>query len=139
MKASGSRKSGFFAAVAVAVLLLPAGAVLPPSEYVKMQEAAPEALEIEVLAVVSEPGEELNEEIIRVTAVTTKIERSAAGIKRGDFLQIVYTVRTKPDGMLGREEIPVLAEGAKTVAFLRSEEGTPFFVPAAGAMSFNRF
>jgi hypothetical protein len=120
-------------------LLFAAKGVLPPSEYEKMQVAAPEAVQIEVMAVLREPGEELNEELIRITAVATEVERSASGIQKGDFLQIVYTVRTKPDGLLGREEIPVLTEGTKTIAFLRSEEGTPFFVPAAGAMSFDRF
>lgn len=120
-------------------LLFAAKGVLPPSEYVKMQDAAPEAVEIEVLSVAREPGEELSEELIRITAVATKVERSESGIEAGDFLQIVYSIRTKSDGLVGREQIPVLAQGAKTIAFLRSQEGTPFFVPAAGAMSFDRF
>lgn len=139
MKKSGFKSIWFILWAAFFGLVLSAKGVLPPSEYVKLQEAAPEVVQIEVMSAISEPGQELNEEIIRLTAVVLKVERSKSGMQKGDFLQIVYTVRSKPDGLLGREEIPVLSEGAKTIAFLRSEEGTPFFIPAAGAMSFDRF
>jgi hypothetical protein len=139
MNQNGFRRIWIIGWAAFFGLLFAAKGVLPPSEYEKMQQNAPEAVEIEVMAVVREPGRELNEESIRVTAVVLKVERSTSGMKKGDFLQIVYTVRTKPDGLVGREEIPVLEEGTETIAFLRTEEGTPFYVPAAGAMSFDRF
>jgi len=139
MKKSGFKRIWLLWWAAFFGLLFAAKGVLPPSEYEKLQKAAPEVVEMEVMSVLSEPGPEMNEEIIRITGVVIKVERSESGMQKGDFLQIVYTVRTKPDGLLGREEIPVLAEGTKTIAFLRSEEGTPFFVPAAGAMSFARF
>ena len=122
---------------------------LSPSAYEAMQEAAPIVVEIEVLKVQREPTENLQEEMIRVTAVVVRVEKggqpekaeapSESKIAAGDFLQIAYTVQTREDGRVGREQIPVLEEGQTTIAFLQSVEGVPHLQPAAGAMSFSKF
>ncbi len=124
-----------------AVLLLPVllRANLPPSAYEAMQQAAAEALHIEVLRVETEPGTQLDEEVIRLTAVVTQVERSASGLQAGDSIQIVYTLKMGADGHPQPGQPPALEEGFSGPAFLRREPDRPIYHPAALALSFDLF
>lgn len=129
--------AAFFSAVAPVVAM--PRQPLSPSAYVALQEKAGEVLEIEVLRVEVEPGEELREELVRVTAAVVAVERSTSGVQKGDFIQISYSVRSGDNGQPLPAEIPVLKDGQRTIAFLQVEDGRAYFSPAAGAMSFARF
>jgi hypothetical protein len=112
---------------------------LAPSAYEELQKNATEVVQIEVLKVEVEPGEELREEVLRITAAVLDVERSASGVRTGDFIQISYSVQSGDNGQPLPAEVPILKEGQRTIAFLQTEEGRAFLVPAAGAMSFSRF
>ena len=113
-------------------------AELPPSAYERMQSAATEVLEIEVLRVEIEPGETPGSQIIRLMALVNKATR-AANVKEGDLIKIHYAVTTHEKGWTGPGEIPVLEERAKTIAYLAKDPEIEEFHPAAGAMSFRNF
>jgi hypothetical protein len=117
--------------------LLPAN--LPPSAYEALQQNAPESLQIEVLRVQSEPGSNLDEEIIRVTAVVTRVDRTAHGLQAGDSIQIVYPLKIGPNGLPLTGQPPRLVEGFSGPAYLSREANTPFYQPAAQALSFEKF
>jgi hypothetical protein len=115
-----------------------ARAELPPSAYERMQNAATEVLEIEILRVEIEPGESPGSQIIRLMALVNKATR-AANVKVGDLIKIHYTVTGREKGWTGPGEIPVLEEKDKTIAYLAKDPESDGFHPAAGAMSFRNF
>lgn len=131
----------FFSLLLGAVLLLPVPlrANLPPSAYEAMQQAAAEALQIEVLRVETEPGTQLDEEVICLTAVVTRVERSASGLQAGDSIQVVYTLKMGADGRPQPGQPPALEEGFSGSAFLQREPDSPIYHPAALALSFELF
>jgi hypothetical protein len=104
-----------------------------------MQSAATEVVEIEVLKIQREPAENIDEELMRVTGVVLKVEKTATNVEAGDFLQIAYTITVRGDGRPDRSQVPLLEEGQRTIAFLRAVDGMAYLAPAAGAMSFGRF
>lgn len=112
---------------------------LPPSAYEAMQQNAPESLKIEVLRVEAEPGTALDEELIRVTAVVTGVERSATDLRVGDSIQIVYALKVGRDGRALGGQPPRLSEGFAGPAFLAREVDAPVYHPVAFALSFERF
>ncbi|MFZ4775860.1 MAG: hypothetical protein ACOYM3_10870 [Terrimicrobiaceae bacterium] len=114
-------------------------AELPPSAYERMQKAATEAVNIEVLRVDIEPGDAPTRQDIRIMALVGKVDRSASNIKEGDLINIVYTVTSREKGWSGPGETPILAEKDKTVAYLLKGSANEDFHPAAGAMSFRTF
>jgi hypothetical protein len=114
-------------------------AELPPSAYEQMQAAAPEFLDIEVLRVKIEPGAEPGQQDVELTARIVKVNRSSSNLQPGGMLNILYTLATRPPGFVGPGQVPVPAEGDKTVAYLKNGEKPEEFVPAAGAMTFRNF
>ncbi|MEI8386845.1 MAG: hypothetical protein WCG76_04525 [Verrucomicrobiota bacterium] len=115
-----------------------ARAELPPSAYERMQNAATEVVEIEVLRVEIEPGESPGSQSIRLMALVNKATR-AANVKVGDLIKIHYTVTGHEKGWSGPGEIPVLEEKDKTIAYLAKDPESDEFHAAAGAMSFRNF
>ena len=123
----------------LAMLCLPAiHAELPPSAYERMQAAATEVVEIEVLRVEVEPGEAPGSQNIRLTVLVNKASRTA-NVKENDLIKIHYTVTGHEKGWTGPGEIPVLEEKAKTLAYLIKDPATEDFHPAAGVMSCRNF
>ena len=113
-------------------------AELPPSAYERMQKAATEAVDIEVIRVDIEPGEATGSQNIHLTALVNKVTRTA-NVKEGDLLKIDYTVTGHEKGWAGPGEIPILEEKEKTIAYLVKDPLADTFHPAAGAMSFRNF
>lgn len=114
-------------------------APLSPSEYEKLQQAAPEILQVEVLKVERQLGKEAKEEFIRATVVVLQVEKSASNAKVGDFLFLNYSIRQDFEGNPLPGQIPLLKVGEKLPAFLALEEGTNHYTPVAGLMSFSHF
>jgi hypothetical protein len=113
-------------------------AELPPSAYERMQNAATEVVEIEVIRVDIEPGEAPGSQNLHVTALVNKVMR-AANVKENDLIKIQYTVIAHEKGWTGPGEIPILEESQKTLAYLVKAPANEDFHPAAGAMSFRNF
>lgn len=113
-------------------------AELPPSAYERMQKAATEAVEIEVLRVDVEPGEARGSQDLHITALVNKVTR-AANVKENDIIKIQYTVTAHEKGWAGPGEIPMLEEKQTTLAYLVKNPTNEDFHPAAGAMSFRNF
>ena len=114
-------------------------AELPPSAYEKMQAAAPEYLEVEILRVEIKPGAELGQQDVEITARIAKVIRSSANLQPGGMLNILYTLTARPPGFVGPGQVTVPVEGDKTVAYLKNGEKPEEFEPAAGAMTFRNF
>lgn len=113
-------------------------AELPPSAYEKMQAAAPEYFQIEVLRVDVSPGEKPDDQQVHVVAMVTQVVRTATEAKPDEIINILYTVTEHPKGWVGPGGIPLLQEKQQTVAYLAKEE-TGDFKPVAGRMSFSNF
>lgn len=114
-------------------------AELPPSAYEKMQQAATDVMDIEVLRVDIEPGDAAGRQNIHLMALVNKVARTSADVKEGDLINILYTVTAREKGWSGPGEIPILSEKDKTVAYLLKDGSSGDFHPAAGAMSFRNF
>jgi len=114
-------------------------AELPPSAYDAMQKAASESLGIEILRVEIEPGDAPALQNVRIMALVNRVARTAAGVKEGGLINILYTVTAREKGWAGPGEIPILDEKEKTVAYLVKGANSEDFSPAAGAMSFRNF
>ncbi len=114
-------------------------AELPPSAYDAMQKAAAESLSIEILRVEIEPGDAPARQNVRIMALVNQVARTAAGVKEGGLINILYTVTTREKGWAGPGEIPILDEKDKTAAYLVKDANSDDFYPAAGAMSFRNF
>lgn len=122
-----------------ALLCLPAiRAELPPSAYERMQAAATEVVEIEVLRVDVEPGQTQGTQNICLTALVNKPTRTT-NVKENDLIKIHYTVTGRAKGWTGPGEIPILEEKVKTIAYLVKDPASEDFCPAAGVMSFRNF
>ena len=114
-------------------------AELPPSAYEAMQAKAPEFFEVEVLRVDVKPSEATNEKKITLTARVGKTFRTASGISEGAVITITYTEVARPTGWVGLGRVPILNEGNKKIAFLEKGPKPNQYLPAAGAMTFERF
>ena len=114
-------------------------AELPPSAYEAMQAKAPEFFKVEVLRVDVKPSEATNEKKITLTARVGKIFRTATGISEGAVITITYTEVPSPTGWAGPDRVPILNEGDKKIAFLEKGPKPNQYLPAAGAMTFERF
>jgi hypothetical protein len=114
-------------------------AELPPSVYEGRQKAAPEYLEIDVLRVDVEPGEQPNQQKVIVAALVRTVHRTMSELTPGALITISYTHTKRETGYGGPGEIPILTEAAASVAYLvKSEEGDTY-APVAGVMSFSNF
>ena len=125
--------------LATVLFLASLHAELPPSAYESMQATAPEYLDVEILRVGIEPGVEPNQKEVEITARIVKVHRSSANLQTGGLLNILYTLTAHQPGFVGPGPVPLLAEGDKTVAYLKNGESPDEFVPAAGAMTFRNF
>lgn len=114
-------------------------AELPPSAYEEKQKAASEKLDLRVMRVEVEPGANPKEQVVRITAIVDKVDRTASGLNEGDFLTIIYTVLERPPGWVGPGAIPILSQKDKTVAYLQRIPDSRDYQPVAGAMSFSNF
>lgn len=115
-------------------LSLPLAAELPTSAYLKMQQAAPEVIEIRVDKAKRgywiSPGEV-------VTATVMKVTKTASEVKVGDVITIRYR-HVKLGNAAGPSPIPRLTKKKSYPAFLKkSKKG--HFEPAARGMSFHKF
>ncbi len=126
--------------ILLAVVLFPCllSAELPPSAYERMQKAATEVVDIEVLRVDIEPGDAPDRQNVLIMALVNAVTRSA-NVKEGDLINIQYTVTGREKGWTGPGEIPILGEKDKTIAYLIKDQASDNFHPAAGAMSFRNF
>jgi len=116
----------------------PARAEMPPYVYADMQADAPEVLTIAVTDVATEAISD-RRTVITATARVTTVERSGSGLKPGDVLIVRYQRESHPEGWTGPSEVPLLAVGDQTEAFLAPSgprDGTPVLRPAAGGWSF---
>lgn len=123
------------------LLLLPLSlnAELPPSAYDAMQKKAGEYLNIEVLRVDIEPGDNPNEQKVQIAALVSSVDRTSSDVKQGDFISISYTVTEREKGWVGAGEVPILNEKDQTVAYLTKIPDGDGYAPAAGRMSFSNF
>lgn len=119
-------------------LLTCAYAELPPSVYEAKQKSAPEQIEILILRVNIEPGQNESQKI-EVLARVQSIIRSTAKLKPQDMITIEYTVNHHPSGWVGPGEVPIPERGKTTVAYLDPISKSRSFSPAAGRMSFSKF
>lgn len=119
--------------------LLPVHAELPPSAYERMQKAATDVVDIEVLRVEIEPGDAPGRQNVQLMALVLKVDRSGSNVREGDLVNIHYTFTGRDKGWVGPGEIPILEEKDKTVAYLVKDPAADCFHPAAGAMSFRNF
>ena len=113
-------------------------AELPPSAYERMQKAASELVDIEILRVDIEPGDAPGRQNVHLVALVNAVTRTA-NVKEGDIINIRYTVTSREKAWVGPGEIPILEEKDKTVAYLVKDPASEDFHPAAGAMSFRNF
>jgi len=124
------------------LLLLPISAVfaeLPPSAYEKMQNQAPEVLRVHVLRVDPSQGKAPDTREVTMLAEVLKVGRSKSRLKPGDMITVKYEVVSRQPGWTGPGEVPILKQDLETVAYLAPAGSTLEYVPAAGAMSFDRF
>lgn len=114
-------------------------AELPPSAYEAMQAKAPEFFEVEILRTDVKTGDAPNDKKITLTARVGKTFRTATGISEGTVITISYTQVAHPAGWVGPGRIPILKDGDLKIAFLEKGPKPNQYLPAAGAMTFERF
>ena len=130
-----------FTAIAIvyACTLPLARSELPPEAYRQRQQAAPEAVEIEVRSVKATKARTFTHTEVtnRVEAVVQKVTRSASGLKPGAVIRIVYTQRRHYSPIAGPSEVPSLKEGQVCPAYLTHTKEGDLYSPAAGGYSFS--
>lgn len=94
---------------------------------------------MQVVDASSRPGPASSTLNIRILAIVTQVMRTGSGVKIGSVLEIRYTVTSRPAAWCGPGEVPILKVREDTVAYLVQPQGKNFYIPAAGAMSFNNF
>ena len=119
--------------------LVSARAELPPSAYEARQQAAPEYLKIQILRVEMTPAADCGGQQVTLMALIEDVERTASHLKKGDFINIRYTVADHPKGWVGPGEVPIPDEKGESVAYLSKIKDPSEFAPAAGRMSFSNF
>lgn len=124
------------AAVVMLALTAIAAAEIAPKYYRQSQDAAPEALVVEVLAVDRSicwfwmcDGRDITA-TLRVKAV----ERTATGLKPGATIEVRYW-HDERDGIAGPRPIRILRPGERTEAFL-AQRDDGHYGPAARGASF---
>ena len=106
---------------------------LPPSAYKRMQDEAPEHLQIKVLSVKTR---EMRDEIeVFAEAIVTAVIRSTSELKVGDAIRIEYfhSTRRAP----GPSPVPILVQDQSYQAFLECySKRDKTYNSAAGGRSF---
>ena len=114
-------------------LIVSSKAELPPEAYLQMQAGATEVIEIKVEAV---KHQHLFRKQEHVSAVVTKVTKSASKLKVGDKIEIKYR-HVRLGNAVGPSPIPQLDQGKTYPAWLRkSEDG--HYEPDARGMSFEK-
>jgi hypothetical protein len=106
-------------------------AELPPDAYRKMQDNAPEYLEIQIFKV------NKKNDLITVDARIDKVFRTECSLKPGVAITIKYEHIRSKLFIPGPRPIPILKKGKTYPAFLKKEKGKDFFSPAARGASFD--
>jgi hypothetical protein len=114
-------------------------AELPPSAYERMQNEAPESLNLDILRVSVVPETEPDRQNVHITARIVNVNRTSSNLQVGGVLSILYTLTARPPGFVGPGQVSIPSEGDKTVAYLRKMVKPDEFEPAAGAMTFRNF
>jgi len=114
----------------VAAIVHVAHAEPPPGTYDRLRVEAEDAVTFQVTSVKEAAGEKAKE--VTVEAKVLGVERSKAGLKKGDAVTITYSVPTilRP----GPTPVPVLDRDGVYPAFLNKRGKT--FAPAAAGSSF---
>jgi len=119
---------------------------LSPDVYKDLQQKAPEALAIRVVAVhvhrsFSKPSRcawhdfEVARDV-RAEAVVERVWRSRSGVRRGDVIKIEYTSIRRCSDFNGPRSMMLLDEDEHVTAYLAKSGGV--FVPAARGATFVR-
>ncbi|MBV9470113.1 MAG: hypothetical protein JOZ57_12830 [Abitibacteriaceae bacterium] len=110
----------------------PAHAELPPDAYRHMQNAAPEFIYIQVLAVNTRNVPHGQNVDLKARVVVVK--RTATRLRAGHIIHIDYFHRTTL--LIGPGPVPLLETGKQYPAFLEKVNGQNIYRPVAGAFSF---
>jgi hypothetical protein len=102
-----------------------------------MQERAPEFIRVKMTGVKTQKRQKANVTIVRVGAKATvlKVERSKTGLKEGDAIRIVYTIKVRKRPVPGPRPLRLVKKGKEYTAFLKQKQGKTY-VPAAMGESF---
>ncbi|WAC17938.1 hypothetical protein OVA24_11875 [Luteolibacter sp. SL250] len=127
------------AAGAVAAIVTPLRAELPPQVYDDLRNKAAEVLRIRVDQVDSKPKGFLDRSSYTETvrATVTGVTRTGSGVKEGDSITITYHRPVPAKGWVGPSPPPQLKQGWKYTAYLGRNEGGTFGISARG-MSFSK-
>jgi hypothetical protein len=139
-----SRKYTLLSCFGVAVLatplvtlaMLPARAALRPEIYDELRIGAQEVLVIEVVSVKQKSVS--NDQIeISVEAKILNVERSKAGLRKGEQITISYKIRNpKLPSIPGAGDPQILEQGSVYPAFLNRAAGSKIYEPTAHKSSF---
>lgn len=129
----------FFSTFAAIFFLASIHAELPPSAYERMQDEAPEFLNLDILRVDVAPETEPDRQNVHITARIVRVNRTSSNLQVGGVLNILYTLTSRPTGFVGPGHVSIPSEGDKTVAYLKNMAKPDEFEPAAGAMTFRNF
>jgi hypothetical protein len=106
---------------------------LPPGAYKRMQDKAPEHLQIRILSVKTQ--DKKNGIQVLAEARVTAVSRSACHLKVGDVIRINYFSSTRH--VPGPSPVPLLVQDRSYLAFLeRDSVRDKSYSPAAGGRSF---
>jgi hypothetical protein len=118
----------------------PLRAELPLESYAYWQQAAAEAVTVDVLetrVVRTRLGAETHCEV-RAVARVAAVERSQAGLRPGQRIVILYETVERAIPQPGPSPTPVLSAGKTHPAFLKRAGQGAAFAPAAQGYSFDR-
>jgi hypothetical protein len=129
----------FLAVLSNLLVSNPAVAGLSPETYARMQQRAPEHLQIEVLRVCTVRTHYKDATVVSVTvdARIRSVKQSASGLQAGQRISIRYDHCIRRHALIGPGEVPILEAGKTYPAFLEKSEGGAYFCPAAGGRSFS--
>src|SRR6516162_14563 len=101
------------ATMVLAVMVVPIRAELPTEWYVEMQERAPEFIRVKMTGVKTQKRQKANVTIVRVgaKAKVLKVERSKTGLKEGDAIPIVYTIKVRKRPVPGPRPLRLVKKG----------------------------
>ena len=135
----GRPKIAFSLFTALVFVTSIAVAELPPYVYKQWQQDAPEALIIKVLSVETITRDENEERKIVFVTVQAQVQlvwRSKSGIRPGTAISISYEHTQHKRPHVGPSQVPILETGEECPAYLKKDEKSASYSPAAGGYSF---